>query len=84
MRKNSGLYLTIIILAAIIAGIFVYPKGWGVKWQPWRLGLDLVGGSHLVYHQKGNIPITVITPKNNKYVKPGYVKLIIKRLRLEG
>lgn len=49
MRQNKGVLLTLVILLAVIAGIFVYPKGWGAKWRPWRLGLDLVGGSHLVY-----------------------------------
>jgi predicted RNA binding protein YcfA (HicA-like mRNA interferase family) len=40
-------------------------------------------GSHRVYHKKGDTPVIVVTPKNNKYVKPGYVNLIIKRLNLE-
>ena len=42
------------------------------------------GGSHRVYHKKGGVPVTVVTPKNKKYVKPAYVNLIIKRLNLEG
>lgn len=49
MRKNPILFLILIVLVAILAGFFVYPKYLGAKWQPWRLGLDLVGGSHLVY-----------------------------------
>ncbi|MDD4860295.1 MAG: type II toxin-antitoxin system HicA family toxin, partial [Dehalococcoidales bacterium] len=42
------------------------------------------GGSHRVYHKKSDAPVTVVSPKDNKYVKPGYVNLIIKRLNLEG
>lgn len=42
------------------------------------------GGSHRVYHKKSGAPVTVVTPKGKKYVKPGYVNLIIKRLNLEG
>ncbi|RJQ40965.1 MAG: type II toxin-antitoxin system HicA family toxin, partial [Dehalococcoidia bacterium] len=42
------------------------------------------GGSHRVYHKKGDRPIIVVTPKNSRYVKPGYVNLIIKKLNLEG
>jgi len=38
------------------------------------------GGSHRVYHKKGNIPIIVVIPKNTKYVKPGYVELLIKKI----
>lgn len=49
MRKNPILFLILIIAVAILAGFFVYPKYLGAAWQPWRLGLDLVGGSHLVY-----------------------------------
>ena len=41
------------------------------------------GGSHRMYHKKGDAPLTVVTPHHTKYVKPGYVKLIIKRLKLE-
>jgi preprotein translocase subunit SecD len=49
MRKNQAFLLALVIILAVLAGIFVYPKGFGAKWRPWRLGLDLVGGSHLVY-----------------------------------
>ena len=49
MRRHPGLFLTIIILVAVAAALFVYPKNWGAKMLPWRLGLDLVGGTHLVY-----------------------------------
>jgi len=42
------------------------------------------GGSHRVYHQKGAIPIVVVTPKKSKYVNTAYVDLIIKGLNLEG
>ncbi len=41
------------------------------------------GGSHRSYHKKDNPPIIVVTPHHSKYVKPGYVKLIVNRLKLE-
>jgi predicted RNA binding protein YcfA (HicA-like mRNA interferase family) len=41
------------------------------------------GGSHQTYHKKGDTPINVVTPKNTKYVKPGYVDKITKKLNLE-
>ena len=41
------------------------------------------GSSHQTYHKKGAIPITVVIPKNTKYVNTAYVKLIIKYLKLE-
>lgn len=47
--KNTKLFLFIIVLLAVVAGFFVFPKGFGNKVLPWHLGLDLVGGSYLVY-----------------------------------
>lgn len=47
--KNTTLFLFIIVLLVAITGFFVFPKGLGSKILPWRLGLDLVGGSYLVY-----------------------------------
>ncbi len=41
------------------------------------------GGSHRTFHKKGDTPINVVTPKNTKYVKPGYVDKIIRKLNLE-
>lgn len=48
-KRNDGLYLGLIVIVTIVAAVFIYPKGWGNDFRPWRLGLDLVGGSHLVY-----------------------------------
>jgi predicted RNA binding protein YcfA (HicA-like mRNA interferase family) len=42
------------------------------------------GGSHRAYHKRGEYPITIVTSKNSKYVKPGYVRMLAKRLGLEG
>lgn len=41
-------------------------------------------GSHQTYHKKGEYPITVVIPKNSRYVKIAYVNLIIKHLKLEA
>jgi len=47
-------------------------------------GLHKQGGSHRTYHKTGTTPIIVVIPKNTKYVKPGYVEMIIKKLNLEA
>jgi len=47
--KGSIIILTLIIAVTVVAGLFVYPKNFGARHLPWRLGLDLVGGSTLVY-----------------------------------
>ncbi|MEK7192128.1 MAG: protein translocase subunit SecD [Patescibacteria group bacterium] len=49
MKYNPKLILFVVVVLAIFAGFFVYPKGFGEKFLPWKLGLDLVGGSYLVY-----------------------------------
>ena len=41
------------------------------------------GGSHRVYHQKGTKSITIVIPKNSKYIASLYVNRLIKDLGLE-
>ncbi len=47
-KRNIVVFVGIIILG-VVSAIFIYPYGYGANFRPWRLGLDLVGGSHLVY-----------------------------------
>ncbi len=69
-----------IIIFAIIAGVFVYPKGLGSKVEPWKLGLDLVGGSHLVYQ----IDLSNVSSTNQASVVSGLRDVIGKRVNLFG
>src|ERR1700735_347181 len=80
MRRHPGLFLSLIIVVAIIAGIFVYPKGIGSKVEPWKLGLDLVGGSHLVY----NIDLSNVSSTDQASVVSGLQAVIEKRVNLFG
>jgi len=48
-RRSNILIFILIFLVAIGAGFFIAPKNFGAKYLPWRLGLDLVGGTALVY-----------------------------------
>ncbi len=80
MRKGSGIILLIIVLVAIAAGFFVYPKYWGAKWRPWRLGLDLVGGSHLVY----KADLSQVAEGDRDSVINGLRDVIEKRVNLFG
>lgn len=41
------------------------------------------GGSHRVYHKKGDAPVIVVIPKKSRYVLSPYVNRIIKDLGLE-
>ena len=80
MRRHPGLFLSLIVVLAIIAGVFVYPKGAGEKFMPWKLGLDLVGGSHLVYQ----IDLSNVSSTNQGSVVSGLRDVIEKRVNLFG
>jgi len=80
MRRNPGLYLTLIVLAAVAAGFFIYPAGFGANNRPWRLGLDLVGGSHLVY----SVDVSKVASGDRDSVLNGLRSVIEKRVNLFG
>jgi protein-export SecD/SecF family membrane protein len=80
MRRHPGLFLAIIILVAVAAAVFVYPKYLGAKWMPWRLGLDLVGGTHLVYQ----IDLSKVPAADQASVVSGLRDVIEKRVNLFG
>lgn len=80
MRRHPGLFLTIIVLVAIAAGFFVYPKWIGSQYEPWHLGLDLVGGSHLVYQ----IDLSKVAATDQDSVVQGLRDVIEKRVNLFG
>jgi preprotein translocase subunit SecD len=49
MRKSSLILIAIVVAATVLGVFFIHPDYWGSTTRPWRLGLDLVGGTHLVY-----------------------------------
>ncbi len=80
MRKHPALILSSIILAAFVAGFFVYPKYFGAKFRPWRLGLDLVGGSNLLY----GVDLSKIPANDHDSVLNGLRDVIERRVNLFG
>lgn len=51
-KQNAGWLLAIVGIITVLGVFFVYPAPWSdfiSSWAPWKLGLDLVGGSHLTY-----------------------------------
>lgn len=75
----------IIILLAITAVFFVYPKfstpfDWLAKKLPWKLGLDLVGGTHLIYE----IDMNQVAGVDRDSVIAGLRDVIEKRVNLFG
>jgi protein-export SecD/SecF family membrane protein len=78
--RRPGIALALIVLAAIAAGFFVYPAGFGAEWRPWRLGLDLVGGSHLTYQ----VDLSKVQGKDRDAVVNGLRDVIERRVNLFG
>ncbi len=80
MRQRNALFLLIIVFVAVLSAIFVYPKWLGVKWRQWRLGLDLVGGSHLVYE----VDLSQVGAGDRSSVVNGLRDVIERRVNLFG
>lgn len=49
MRKSSLWLIGAVTVVSVLATFFIHPDFWGSSVRPWKLGLDLVGGTHLVY-----------------------------------
>lgn len=80
MRRHPAIFLSLIVLVAIFAGFFAYPKSFGAKNMPWRLGLDLVGGSHLVYE----VDLSGVSSGDRDSVLNGLRDVIERRVNLFG
>ncbi len=65
---------------AVAAGFFVYPENLGNKIQPWRLGLDLVGGSHLIYE----VDMSQVAVGDRDSIMNGLRDVIERRVNLFG
>ncbi len=81
-KKNSIAILFFIILISIFAGVFVYQPAWKniSSFRPWKLGLDLAGGSYLVY----DIDLSDVNPSDHNTVVKGLRDVIEKRVNLFG
>lgn len=81
MKRHAGFWLSVIIAAAILAGVFVYPNDFfGKKFRAWRLGLDLVGGSHLTYQ----IDLQNVGVDDRDSVVAGIRDVVERRVNLFG
>lgn len=70
---------------AVLAAVFVLPISkkpfdFGSRIAPWRLGLDLVGGSHLVYE----VDMTSVVASDRDSVMNGLKDVIERRVNLFG
>lgn len=90
MNKNLVILVAIILITAL-AGFFVYPKTeifgrnisiltFGNRILPWRLGLDLVGGTHLVYE----VDLSGVKAADQSSVVSGLRDIMENRVNLFG
>lgn len=81
MQRHSGLFLILIILLTILGGFFIYPKSpIGEKWRPWRLGLDLAGGTELTY----SVDLSQVESIDQESVLNGLRDVIERRVNFFG
>ncbi|MBI3638304.1 protein translocase subunit SecD, partial [Candidatus Wolfebacteria bacterium] len=90
MSRNSIILIALVILTAIaglfvyphtkIFGVGVYPLGLGEKILPWRLGLDIIGGTHLVY----DVDLKDVAATDQSSVLNGLRDIMEKRVNLFG
>lgn len=82
MRRKSLFILIGIVILSLVGGIFIYPQKnlWLNQFRQWRLGLDLVGGSHLVYE----VDMSQVKGGDRDSVMNGLRDVIEKRINLFG
>ena len=79
-RTSSIIIFSIILATSILAGLFVFPRGFGNSHMPWRLGLDLIGGTTLVY----DVDLTGIPSDEQAGAVAGLKEVIERRVNLFG
>ncbi len=85
MNKRSAVFFVFaIVVVSIIGALFVYPNNKVFssleRISPWRLGLDLVGGTHLVY----KIDFSKVPDTNRADTAAGLRDVIERRVNLFG
>lgn len=82
MKNKSSIFLIVISVVTILAFIFIYSP-WFEKisnFRPWRLGLDLAGGSYLIY----KIDLSNVSEIDKSETIKGLRDVIEKRINLFG
>ncbi|MBI2013834.1 MAG: protein translocase subunit SecD [Candidatus Colwellbacteria bacterium] len=79
-HRQNILLLIFIFSVAVLAALFVVPTDFGKSFLPWRLGLDLAGGTALVYE----IDLSEVRPEDQENAVAGLRDVIEKRVNLFG
>ncbi len=78
--KNNLIALIAIAVIAVASAVLIYPNRFGNRFSPWKYGLDLAGGTSLVY----NIDLSSVSPADYSSVVTGLRDVITKRIDLYG
>ena len=79
-KRKSIIVLFIILILTTLAGFFVYPGNVVSNKLPWHLGLDLVGGSALVYE----VDLSNIEPAGYEEAVAGLKEVVERRVNIFG
>jgi protein-export SecD/SecF family membrane protein len=79
-QQSTILIFTGVLILFIASALFVFPMGFGKVNRPWRLGLDLVGGSYLVYE----IDMKSVSVGDRDSVVNGLQKVMESRINAFG
>lgn len=80
MRNNASV-LAIVLFLTAAGGVFIYPNSpIAGKFLSWRLGLDLVGGSQLIYE----VDLSAVADSDRDSVMAGLRDVIERRVNLFG
>lgn len=80
MRKKSLLFILGVFAATILAIFYISPTDTNIGKGKWRLGLDLVGGAHLVYE----VDMTNVVEAERSVVLAGLRDVVERRVNLFG
>ena len=80
MKKKTILILISIFISAAAAGFFIYPQAIGSRILPWRLGLDLVGGTQLIYE----VNLSDVAAADRNQVMNGLRDVMERRVNIFG
>ncbi len=77
---KTKIKLLFIIALTAAAAVFVWPGNVGNKILPWRLGLDLIGGSHLIYE----VDMSGVSSADRDSVLAGLHDVMERRVNIFG
>lgn len=80
MKNKTPIILILIIFVTVAAAFFIIPSLWGNSALPWRLGLDLIGGTQLTYE----VDLSAVSAVDRDELMSGLRDVMEKRINYFG